>query len=339
MTGGGGSIGAELARQILAFGPRRVTIIDHSEVAIWAIEQELHERAAAAGQQLVTTLADIRSQAALDHIFREAEPDVVFHAAALKHVPMCEQHPAEAALTNVVGTRNVLRAAAASGVQRLVLISTDKAVKPVSVMGATKRIAELLALQSAARTGRHCLAVRFGNVLGSSGSVVPVFQRQLEHGLPITITHPDATRYFMTIPEAVSLILEAGGDDATAGIFVLDMGDPVRITDLASDVIRLSGADPETVPIHYIGLRPGERLHETLFYDHEATEQTAHPRVLRAIDEVAAISESELDRIVARLEEAAQARNERAVRTGLVEAGVLNVPMPARVEEAREVPI
>ena len=282
VTGGGGSIGSELVRQILAMGPRLLTIVDNHEESLWSMERELAERLSAnPGVTFEPVLADIRSQEAVDAFISRARPDVVFHAAALKHVPMVEHSPAEGAMTNVFGSQNVISACERLGVGRLVFISTDKAVEPVSAMGATKRLAELLTVASARRTGRPYVAVRFGNVLGSSGSVIPIFQRQLELGRPITITHADATRYFMTIPEAVSLILQAGATPDSGVIFVLDMGDPVKIVDLARDLIHLSGLTEENVPIVYTGLRAGERLHESLFHDHETTDRTGHPSIMR----------------------------------------------------------
>ena len=213
VTGGGGSIGSELVRQILSLGPRVLTIVDQNEWALWNVERDIATlRREADGAHVVAALADVRSPAALNAVLRGARPDVVFHAAALKHVPYVEFYPAEGVLTNVIGTRNVLRACEHLNIGRFILISTDKAVEPVSVMGATKRLAEQLTVAAGHRTGHPYAAVRFGNVLGSSGSVVPLLQRQLDDGLPLTITQPDATRYFMTIAEAVSLILEAGTD-------------------------------------------------------------------------------------------------------------------------------
>ena len=323
VTGGGGSIGSELARQILTLGPRRLVIMDNSEAALWRIEQELAENRTGPPQVVQAVMCDVRNAPAVQHLFDKFEPEIVFHAAALKHVPMCEMQPAEAVMTNVVGTQNILDAVASSNVGRFVLISTDKAVHPVSVMGATKRLAEMATLQAGRRAGRPHLAVRFGNVLGSSGSVVPIFQRQLEQGLPITITHPDATRYFMTIPEAVSLILEVGASDAVADVFILDMGKPVRIVDLAEDMIRLSGLDPEAVKIIFTGLRPGERLDERLFYDHEDKQKTSHSRIWRS-------SSTEFDMPVAPIDllrglaAAAAASDDRKVRELLSRSGVLH---------------
>ena len=322
VTGAGGSIGSELARQILTLGPRRLIVSDNNEAALWAIDRELGERRGTTGPAAEATLCDVRSAASVERLISSTQPDVVFHAAALKHVPICEVHPAEAVLTNVVGTRNVLDACGRAGVSRFVLISTDKAVQPVGVMGATKRLAELLTTAKGQELGRPHLAVRFGNVLGSSGSIVPIFEHQLATGLPLTITHPDATRYFMTISEAVSLILEAGATEAAADTFILDMGDPVRIVDLANDMIRLMGRDPKDVTIVYTGLRPGERLEEQLFYDHEAMEETIHPRILRATATGRPALRQSLATLVPALATAAEAADDRLIRQLLATSGV-----------------
>lgn len=315
VTGGGGSIGSELVRQILALGPRQVTVLDHHEEALWNIERELGDHASGAGGvHFQTVLADVRSLAAIEGVVREHQPDVVFHAAALKHVPIVELHPSEGVMTNVVGTLNTLRACERNGVPRFVLISTDKAVDPVNVMGATKRMAEHLVVAAAQRTGRPYVAVRFGNVLGSSGSVIPTFQRQLTEGRPLTITHPDVTRYFMTIGEAVSLILQAAASPQSGDIYVLDMGQPVRIVDLAHDLIRLAGMDAERVPIIFTGLRAGERLHESLFYDHETTEPTMYAGTLRARATGGQATIATVEAFAAELSAAADRHDDRAVR-------------------------
>jgi FlaA1/EpsC-like NDP-sugar epimerase len=315
VTGGGGSIGSELVRQILAIGPRLITVVDNHEEALWAIERELAERVGTnpgVGFELV--LADIRSQAAVDAVVSRARPDVVFHAAALKHVPMVENSPAEGAMTNVFGSENVISACERLGVKRFVLISTDKAVEPVSAMGATKRLAELLTVAAAKRTGRPFVAVRFGNVLASSGSVIPIFQRQLEQGRPITITHADATRYFMTIPEAVSLVLQAGSTPDSGVIFVLDMGEPVKIVDLARDLIRLSGLPEDQVPIVFTGLRAGERLHESLSHDHETTDRTGHESITRVRDSAVGSTGEELAQLLADLTAAVKLHDDDQTR-------------------------
>jgi len=215
-------------------------------------------------------------------IIESDQPVMVLHAAAYKHVPMMEQPPADGVYVNLGGTLATLRATLDAGVERFVLVSTDKAVDPTSVMGSTKRLAELAVEAIACSSGRRYVAVRFGNVLGSSGSVVPLFQRQLREGVPLTITDPETTRYFMTIPEASRLILEAALIGEPGDLFVLDMGEPIKILDLARDLARLAGRDPDSVPIQFIGMRPGEKLHEALFYEDEAIERTIHPKVQRA---------------------------------------------------------
>ncbi|HEX4171336.1 MAG TPA: nucleoside-diphosphate sugar epimerase/dehydratase [Acetobacteraceae bacterium] len=313
VTGAGGTIGSELARQVAALGPERLILLDNGEYALWLIDLELAESHPHVPR--VSLLADIRDEARIRDLFEQFHPELVFHAAALKHVPMVEANPLEGVLTNVAGTRHVADAARSSGARAMVLISTDKAVNPTSLMGATKRLAEMYcqALDIAARhTGRgmRCITVRFGNVLGSTGSVVPLFQRQLERGGPLTVTHPDMQRYFMTVREAVGLVLQAsvvGSGDATlpsgeeGGIFVLDMGKPVKIVELARQMIRLAGLTPESdVEIRFTGLRPGEKLHEELFHGKEppvptgfpgllmAAPRTADPAIVgRAIDEIA----------------------------------------------------
>ncbi len=310
VTGAGGSIGSELARQVAALGPDLLVLLDNGEFALWQIDLELSESHPTVPRR--TVLADIRDEARVRAVAEEVRPDLVFHAAALKHVPMVEASPLEGLLTNACGTRIVAEAARAAGARAMVLISTDKAVNPSSVMGASKRLAEMYCqgLDMAARrvgAGMRCVTVRFGNVLGSTGSVVPLFQRQLARGGPLTVTHPDMQRYFMTVREAVGLVLQAsvvGAGEAVpdGGIFVLDMGPPVKIVDLARQMIRLAGLRPEVdVAISFTGLRPGEKLFEELFHGREpaaptgtpgllmATPRTADPAIVgRAIEEVAA---------------------------------------------------
>jgi FlaA1/EpsC-like NDP-sugar epimerase len=284
ITGGGGSIGSELARQVYAIGPRRLVLVDRAESSLYLIERELEaqrSRGKGAGE-IGAHLANVASRASMTRIIAEEAPSVIFHAAAYKQVPMMEDHPSDAAYVNVGGTLVLLEAAEAAGVDRFVFVSTDKAVRPSSVMGASKRIGEMLVADSARRTGRPFVSVRFGNVLGSTGSVVPIFQAQLENGEPLTITHPDMTRFFMTIPEAAWLILDAAALGQDGDLFVLDMGEPVRVMDLANDLVRLAGRDPSSQPIETIGLRPGEKLHEELFYDAESAVPTASTKVLRA---------------------------------------------------------
>jgi FlaA1/EpsC-like NDP-sugar epimerase len=285
ITGGGGSIGSELARQVFALGPRRLILVDRAESSLYLVQRDLEtQRGHGKGRgELRVHLANVASRASMERLIDAEAPNVIFHAAAYKHVPMMEEHPSDATYVNIGGTMVLLDAAAAAGVERFVFVSTDKAVRPSSVMGASKRIAEMLVADAARRTGRPYVSVRFGNVLGSTGSVVPIFQDQLENGEPLTITHPDMTRFFMTIPEASWLILDAAALGRNGDLFVLDMGEPVRIMDLARDLVRLAGRDPETQPIETVGLRPGEKLHEELFYDAEQVEPTASAKVLRAI--------------------------------------------------------
>jgi FlaA1/EpsC-like NDP-sugar epimerase len=271
VTGAGGTIGSELCRQIAGLGPARLALVDNGEHNLYAIDLELGE--VAPGVPRGAHLADVRDRARLAAIFQAERPELVFHAAAFKHVPLVEENPAEGTLSNVLGTRNVADLAQETGAAAMVLISTDKAVAPASVMGASKRVAELycqaLDLKSAPRDGTRFVVVRFGNVLGSTGSVVPLFQRQLARGGPLTVTDPEATRFFMTTGEAVELTLLASAlaprGETRGKVFVLDMGEPVRIADLARQMIRLAGKVPEReVKIVYTGLRPGEKLHETL---------------------------------------------------------------------------
>jgi FlaA1/EpsC-like NDP-sugar epimerase len=292
ITGAGGSIGSELARQVYSLGPRRLVLVDRAESPLYLIQRELEARRVHgnARGELGIQLVNVASRGTVDRLIAAERPSVIFHAAAYKHVPMMEDHPADAAFVNIGGTIALLDAAAAAGVDRFVFVSTDKAVRPSSVMGASKRIAELLVADTAARTGRPYVSVRFGNVLGSAGSVVPLFQEQLEMGVPLTITHPDATRYFMTIPEAAWLILDAAALGERGDLFVLDMGEQVRIVDLARDLVRLAGRDPDSQPFEFVGLRPGEKLQEELFYSAEQVEPTSSPKVLRAVTDIVTTS-------------------------------------------------
>lgn len=311
VTGAGGSIGSELARQVFDLDPRTLVLLDRAEGPLYDIDRELTllgerdsgtlSRAGHHRAELVTRLANVAAPDPMRRIIAHDRPVMVLHAAAYKHVPMMEHHPADAVYTNIGGTLAALRASLAGDVERFVLVSTDKAVEPSSVMGATKRLAELAVNAIARESGRRYVSVRFGNVLGSSGSVVPLFQRQLREGVPLTITDPEVTRYFMTIPEASRLILQASLFGLPGDLFVLDMGEPVRIVDLARDLARLAGRDPDSVPIRYIGLRPGEKLHESLFYGAESIEATAHPKVMRAHEVTTAPTDllASLDELVA----------------------------------------
>ncbi len=285
ITGAGGSIGSELARQVHAIGPGRLTLVDRAESPLYTVQRELEMRAShgRSGGELRVHLANVVSRPAMQRLVRTETPSVIFHAAAYKHVPLMEDDPSDAAYVNIGGTLALLDAAVAAGVERFVFVSTDKAVRPSSVMGASKRIAEMLVADTARRTALPYVAVRFGNVLGSSGSVVPIFQDQLEKGQPLTVTDPEMTRFFMTIPEAAWLILDAAALGRTGDLFVLDMGEPIRIMDLARDLVRLAGRDPDSQPIEIMGLRPGEKLHEELFYAGEHVVPTESSKVLRAV--------------------------------------------------------
>jgi FlaA1/EpsC-like NDP-sugar epimerase len=289
VTGAGGSIGAELCRQIAALNPRRLLLVEQAEGALFVIEQELAELGFAG--VIVPLVADILDRERMEFVFARYRPEVVFHAAAHKHVYLMERQPAEAIRNNVLGTRQLAALAAAHGVDALVFISTDKAINPTSVMGATKRLAEiqLMAVAAGAGGATKFMAVRFGNVLGSSGSVVPIFKRQIERGGPVTVTHPDVTRYFMTIPEAVGLVLQSFVLGRGGEIFVLDMGQPVKIVDLARQMIELSGYRvDEDIEIIFTGLKPGEKLYEELQHHTERHAATAHPRIMRFTSEAAA---------------------------------------------------
>lgn len=278
VTGAGGSIGSELVQQVAVFQPDRLGLLDFSEFNLFRID--LKTRQVFEGLPVAAYLTDIRDKAALDRVMRQFRPQVVLHAAAYKHVPLQELNPWEAVLNNVQGTRNMVDAALEHGVERFVLVSTDKAVRPTNVMGATKRVAEML-VECVNGTGScRFAAVRFGNVLGSSGSVVPIFESQIAARLPVTVTHPEVTRYFMSVAEAAQLILQAGAMAEGGEIFILDMGRPVRIADMARDLIRLHGLDPnKDVPIVFTGLRPGEKLYEELITEGEGIVATKHRRI------------------------------------------------------------
>lgn len=278
VTGGGGSIGSELCRQIASFNPKKLLILDNYENNLYDILNELTKKYPEL--DLVPIVANVREMQRLDDIFTEYKPNIVFHAAAHKHVPLMEDHPEEAIKNNVFGTWNVAHCADKHGAERFVLISTDKAVNPTNVMGATKRIAEMIIQSLNTRSKTEFVAVRFGNVLGSNGSVIPLFRKQIEAGGPVTVTHPDITRFFMTIPEAVQLVIQAGSMAEGGEIFVLDMGQPVKIMDLAKNLIRLSGFEPyEDIDIEITGLRPGEKLYEELLMNEEGLQATKHNKI------------------------------------------------------------
>jgi FlaA1/EpsC-like NDP-sugar epimerase len=302
ITGAGGSIGSELARQVAYAGPARLVILGHGENSIFDIAGQLRQRFPTVAVEAV--IADVRDRDRILRVFRSASPDIVFHAAAHKHVPLMEDNAAEAVTNNIGGTRNVVDAAVAVGVQRFVMVSTDKAAAPSNMMGASKRVAELIVQRAARKHERAFVVVRFGNVLGSRGSVVPIFKAQIERGGPVTVTHPDVRRYFMTIPEAVHLILQAGGIGQGSELFVLDMGEPVLLRDMAADMIRLSGLDESEVPIVFTELQPGEKLHEILWEDDASVEPTARGDI-RRVHESAVVDDAALDDVIGRLLDAA----------------------------------
>jgi FlaA1/EpsC-like NDP-sugar epimerase len=281
VTGAGGSIGSELCRQLTALEPAKLVLLGHGENSIFDVLHEL--RGLKPDAVIVPVIADIRDRDRIQRAFGIHRPFAVFHAAAHKHVPLMEENVVEAVTNNVMGTRNVVDAAVACGTQHLVLISTDKAVRPTNVMGASKRVAEYVVHNAAAAHRRNFVSVRFGNVLGSRGSVVPMFVRQIRAGGPVTVTHPEMRRYFMTIPEAVQLVLQAAVLGMGGELFMLDMGDPVKIVDLARDMIRLSGfREGSDIEIQFTGIRPGEKLYEEMFFSHEVAEPTEHPKILRS---------------------------------------------------------
>lgn len=318
VTGAGGSIGSELCRQICRFRPERIALYERAESFLYELELELKQDFS--DIRILPLLADIRDRRQLEKAFEASKPQVVFHAAAYKHVPMMELQPWKAIKNNILGTRNLIDVAKKFDVERFVFVSTDKAVRPVNVMGASKRAAELLVQSQNGRgqSGTHFMIVRFGNVVGSIGSVVPLFKKQIEKGGPVTVTHPEATRFFMTIPEACQLILQAGAMGEGGEIFVLDMGTPIRIADMARDLIRLSGLEPDVdIKIDYIGLRPGEKLYEELITEGEGILPTNHDKIMvlkgaecplgvlnGAIDELAKLArEQDANRIKLKLRE------------------------------------
>lgn len=281
VTGAGGSIGSEICRQIMRVGPKQLLLLGHGENSIYLINQELKN--IYKDGPIIPIIADIRDKQQLDQIFTQYNPQVVFHAAAHKHVPLMEIQPMAAVLNNIYGTRNVADVAGCHGVERFVMISTDKAVNPTSVMGATKRVAEKVIISMNDTYDTKYITVRFGNVLGSRGSVIPLFKKQIEAGGPVTVTDPEMTRYFMTIPEASQLVLQAGAMGKGGEVFLLDMGEPVKIIDLARNMIRLSGLEPDKdIHIKITGLRPGEKKYEELLTSEEGTNRTNHTKIFEA---------------------------------------------------------
>ncbi|MGE3471849.1 MAG: polysaccharide biosynthesis protein [Vicinamibacterales bacterium] len=311
VTGAGGSIGSELCRQVARAGAAHLILVGHGENSIFDAVNRLRDLYPAA--ELHAVIADVRDAGRMDAVFARFRPDVVFHAAAHKHVPLMESDPEEAVTNNVLGTEVVVEAALRHGVDRFVLISTDKAVAPTSIMGASKRVAEAIVRRAAARHHKAYVAVRFGNVLGSRGSVVPAFKAQIARGGPLTLTHPEMRRFFMTIPEAVYLVVKAGGLAQGGELFVLNMGDPVRIVDLAGDLIRLSGLAPGSVPITYTGLRPGVKLEEVLWEPNSEITPLGDGEVLRVVERASMADDAALDALLAGLARAAAAGDGAAI--------------------------
>lgn len=279
VTGAGGSIGSEICRQIIPFQPEKLILLGHGENSIYSIEMELKGDADANGIKIVTEIADLQDEKKMFEIMDFHKPNIVYHAAAHKHVPLMERNPEEAVKNNVIGTRNAASAARWANVDTFVMVSTDKAVNPTSVMGATKKLAEMLVQHFDTISKTKFVAVRFGNVLGSRGSVIPLFKKQIEKGGPVTITHPDMVRYFMTIPEASRLVLQAGALAEGGEIFVLDMGEPVKIMDLAKNLIKMSGHTLDDIDIEVTGMRPGEKLFEELLKDDEVHDKQVYPKI------------------------------------------------------------
>lgn len=310
VTGAGGSIGSEICRQILRFCPGKLILLEQAENALFEIHQELSQRWI--GSPLTPVVADICDSVRINQIFSAERPHVVFHCAAHKHVPMMELNPGEAVKNNVLGTKTVADAAAAHHAHSFVLISTDKAVNPTSVMGAAKRCAELYVQSLTNRSRTRFVAVRFGNVLGSSGSVVPTFKKQIAAGGPVTVTHPDMKRYFMTIPEASQLVLQAGAIADGGEIFILDMGEPIKILTLAEDLIRLSGLEPgKDIAIEFTGIRPGEKLYEELAGAAEQTLPTKHPKI--RVWQLPAATPAQIDQMLATLTPVMNAPREQVI--------------------------
>ncbi|MBL8087288.1 MAG: polysaccharide biosynthesis protein [Chthonomonas sp.] len=316
VTGGGGSIGSELARQIARLSPANLVLVGKGENSVYEIEQELIQTL---GFAPTCVIADVRDRQMMENIFVAYKPTVIFHAAAHKHVPLMQGNSVEAIKNNVFGTEILCDLAVRHGVRKFVYISTDKAVRPSSVMGATKRVGEIIVRSYAQRSETQFAIVRFGNVLGSRGSLVPVLERQIRRGGPVRLTHPDMTRYFMTIPEAVQLILQAGAMGSTAELFILDMGEPIKIVDLARDLIRLHGLVPnEDIEVQFTGVRPGEKTHEELVYSDEQLEATSHPKI-RVVAQPKAVNQEWLRTELEHLRELMGRGNSEELRQSLME--------------------
>lgn len=325
VTGGGGSIGSELCRQLVKVKPRRIIVFDIYENTAYELMRELNDATRLSSIEFIVEIGSIRDEDRVKRLFDEHEPQLVFHAAAHKHVPLMEHNPREAVLNNVFGTLNVLKQAHEHHSQGFVFISTDKAVNPTSVMGATKRIGEMLVQCFAKKSGTVFSAVRFGNVLGSHGSVLPLFEHQIQSGGPLSVTHKDIVRYFMTIPEAARLVISSGALATGGEIFVLNMGEPIRIYDLAERLITLSGYRPHIdIPIEIIGLRPGEKLYEELFMDLEQSMPTQNKDIM--ISSLEFVETSDMEEKLARLLLASRADDKVKIKQALVDAVETYVP-------------
>ena len=317
VTGAAGSIGQEVARQVASSSAAVVYGLDINESDLFDLQQELLQKAGTT--RFVPIVASVTQPRRLEDLFATIRPDIVFHSAAYKHVPMMEEHPTEAVMVNVAGTYHLAHAAAAAGAQRFVLVSTDKAVQPSSVMGATKRLAELVIRDVAEQTGMSACAVRFGNVLGSRGSVIPLFRKQIAAGGPVTVTHRDMMRYFMTIPEAAGLIIQAGAFGDNGVIYMLDMGEEVSIQQLAERMIRLDGLRPgKDIEIAYSGLRPGEKMRESLSLDFETASETSHPKIRILHDDIGESRSIASGQLVARLVEVAETGTPAEIRDAIM---------------------
>ncbi|MUK87410.1 NAD-dependent epimerase/dehydratase family protein [Ornithinibacillus sp. L9] len=296
VTGAGGSIGSEICRQLMNFTPKKIVLVGHGEFSIYTIDMELREKYSTTNIEIVPVIGDVQDRKRMFDVIKEHQPTIIYHAAAHKHVPLMEYNPHEAVKNNVIGTRNVAHAADAGGVGTFVLVSTDKAVNPTNVMGATKRVAEMVVQDMAKHSDTKFVAVRFGNVLGSRGSVIPLFKKQIEKGGPVTVTHPEMTRYFMTIPEASRLVIQAGTLARGGEIFVLDMGEPVKIVDLARNLIRLSGYSEDEIPIEFSGIRPGEKMYEELLNEKEVHPGAVYEKIY--VGKTVDVDSRALDRLV-----------------------------------------
>ncbi|MFZ3577250.1 polysaccharide biosynthesis protein [Virgibacillus sp. DJP39] len=331
VTGAGGSIGSEVSRQISRFHPKQLILLGHGENSIYSIEMELKEMFAQSQIQFITEIADIQDGEKMKAIMREHNPDVVYHAAAHKHVPLMERNPEAAVKNNIIGTMNVAKAANQSDVKTFVMVSTDKAVNPTSVMGASKRLAEMIVQGMNEKNHTKFVAVRFGNVLGSRGSVIPLFTKQIEKGGPVTITHPDMVRFFMTIPEASRLVIQAGALAKGGEVFVLDMGEQVKIVDLAKNLIKLSGNTVEEIGLEYTGIRPGEKLYEELLKQEEIQNNQVYPKIY--VGKTTGLLLTEIEEIIADYER----YDKETLRRKLV--GLANQPVGIKDESIMSVSI